>query len=329
MTLKTCNLSFNFAAYFSVKKILTTSLLLLCSEAWSLVDYTPKPSFTPRNSGAQRVVKKKVSPSRRSKTSRTSISRTSQSAPHKRSGIFSTDIFYQNDNIKLGESSGNISRMGVSTHFETPYNIYLDGRYSQAKLSSHLSDNSNYQSGNPEVMLGLNWLEFGNSMEEAHIDFLAGVSFGQKNSAYATERTDKIMGISTAKRFYDFALGLGYQFILTGTPGNSELSIGPISKITASLGWVVSQDIRFLVEANSYSIGSSTDSLRVNRLEEDVKVSVLTPQLILGISPLVDLTLGSHLSTRRLKSNQLLGAKLWNYDGMYGNALYVKMGINL
>lgn len=326
MTFETCKLSLHFSA----KKILSTSLFLLSTQAWSLVDYTEKPSFTPRNSGAQRVkqraTKKKPSPSRRSSTS---LSRRSQSGPRTRSGIFSTDVFYENNDIKLGESAGNVSRMGVSTHFETPYNIYLDANYSQAKLSSSLSNNSNYQTGNPEVMLGLNWLEFGNPMEEAHIDFLAGVSFGQKNSVYATQRTDKIVGISTAKRFYDFALGLGYQLVLTGTPGASELSIGSISKLTASLGWVVSQDIRFLVEANSYSIGSSTDSLRPNRLQEDVKVSVLSPQLILGVSPLVDLTLGAHLSTRRLKSNQLLGAKLWNYSGMYGNALYVKMGINL
>ncbi len=319
--IKTCN--------SLIKKILLSTFALYSTQALSLVDYTEKSSFRPRNSGAQSVQAKSSPAPSSTRRSQTSLS---SSAPRTRSGFFSTGIYYQNDEVKLGETSGNVSRMGINAHFETPYNIYLDARYSQAKLSSDLlsedAQGSSFESGNPEMVVGFNWLEFGSQMDAAHIDFLAGLSFGQ-DSLYATQRTDKIVGISTAKRFYDFALGLGYQLIITGDSDETEMSIGNISKLTASIGWVVSQDIRFLVEANSYSIGRSTDELAVNKLQEKTKVSVISPQLILGISPLVDLTLGAHMATRRLQDDQLLGAKLWNIDGMYGNALYVKMGLNL
>ena len=306
----------------SKKSLFTLILATLSPFSMALVDYTESSSFKPKNSGARRV--KEAPPQRRSTTTVSQESRSSSS----RSGFFKAGLSYQNDEVKLGEASGNASRVGIETHFETPYNIFLDARYSQAKLSNELSEDSDFQTGNPELLLGFNWLEFGNPMEAAHIDFLAGLSFGQNDSDFATQRTDKIVGISTAKRFYNFALGLGYQMILTGDSDETELSIGNISKLTASLGWVVSSDIRFLVEANSYSIGRSTEDTSY-KLDEKVKVSVISPQIILGISPTVDLTLGAHLSSRRLQEEQLLGAKLWNINGLYGNSLYVNMGINL
>lgn len=306
---------------------------MLSSQAFALVDYTESSSFKPKNSGARRIKKQAKAPSTRSTTQ---VSRESSSSG--RSGFFSTEIGYQTDEIKLGEYTGNISRMGIKAHFETPYNIFLDARYEQAKLSGDLtheydSEQSGYQSGNPEVMVGFNWLEFGSPMEAAHIDLLAGLRFGQNNSDFATQRTDKVVGISTAKRFYNFALGLGYQMILTDSVDRDgetrgELAIGNISRLTASLGWVVSSDIRFLVEANSYTIGSSSDDISY-KLDEEVKVSVISPEVVLGISPLVDLSLGAHLSSRRLQNEKVLGAKLWNIDGLYGNSLYVNMGINL
>jgi len=294
-------------------------------QTFALVDYSESQRFTPKNSGAKRV-------ERREPPTQTSVTRSSQSerSGQRRTGYFSTGLSYQNDDIKLGDYSGSVSRIGINGHFETPYNIYLDAKYSQAKLGSELSqslgsEKTGFQVGNPEVMLGFNWLEFGGQMDAAHIDLLAGLHFGQNDSDYATQRTDKMIGIATAKRFYDFALGLGYQMIITGDADETELSIGNITKITASLGWVVSSDIRFLVEANNYSIGRSTD-LVSNKLLEKEKVSVLSPQLILAISPMMDLSLGAHLSSRRLQNESLLGAKLWNLNGLYGNSLYVNMG---
>ncbi len=319
---KTCKSIFKFLSLLSI------SGLAAIQNVSALVDYTESSSFTPKNSGARRAEKATPAPAARV-SSQIEAPRTRSA----RSGFFSAGLFYENDDIEVGDVSGTVSKMGVNTHFETPYNIYLDAKYYQAKLSKGKSDSFNsektsFQSGNPEVMIGFNWLEFGQAMDAAHIDLLAGLSFGQNNSAFATQRTDKIVGVATAKRFYDFALGLGYKMILTGDSDESELAIGNISQLSASLGWVVSQDIRFLVEANSYSIGRSTKETAV-KLDDKVKVSVVSPQLILGISPLVDLTLGAHLSSRRLQQENLLGAKLWNIDGLYGNSLYVKMGFNL
>ncbi len=321
--LKTCNYP------QSLKSLLLLSGLFYSTASLALVDYTETRSFTPKNSGAKRARK---APSTQS-SSTTSLSSRSQSSGRARSGFFSAALNYQNNDVKVGQYSGNVSSVGISTHFETPYNIFLDASYSQGKLSDDLgnistSENTGLQSGNPEVMLGFNWLEFGAAQEAAHIDLLAGARIGQSDSDFATQRTDKMFGVTTAKRFYNFALGLGYQMTITGDSDETELSIGNISKLSASLGWVVSPDIRFMVEANSYSIGRSTENTTY-KLEEKTKVSVISPKLILGISPLVDLSLGAHFSSRRLQNDKLLGAKLWNLDGLYGNSLYVKMGINL
>ena len=291
----------------SKKLSLTLSLLLCSTPAYSLVDYTEKSTFRPKRSGASRVKAPKV------ESTSTTTNRSSRSSGP--SGMVSAALIFQDDNVKLGDVSGKAQSIGIKTHFQTNYNIFLDASYAQAKMDNSLyGGDSSYQKGNPEVTLGFNWLRFGNPMEEATIDLIAGASIGQSNSDFGSSRTDKIFGVTTAKRFYDFAIGIGYTMRVSGQADESELAIGNVSVLSASLGWVVSQDISFLVEGNSYTIGRSTDSV-ANKLDEKEKVSVVSPQLILKMSPMIDLNLGANFATRRLKDETLLGARLWNLPG--------------
>ena len=77
------------------------------------------------------------------------------------------------------------------------------------------------------------------------------------SSELASSRTDKIFGIESVKRFYTFALGLGYRLYMTGTPeDDQEVDIGNIQKLYTLLvdGF---HDISFEVEGAVYNIGNS------------------------------------------------------------------------
>ncbi|MCR9204934.1 MAG: hypothetical protein NXH75_10170, partial [Halobacteriovoraceae bacterium] len=186
-----------------------------------------------------------------------------------------------------------------------------------------------FQAGNPEVILGFNWLQFGKKADLATVDLFGGLSFGQKDSDFATERTDKIVGISTAKRFHTLAVGLGYEYRMTGTGSENEMRIGNISKLSASLGWVVSKDIRFLVEGSTFKIGRGNDEFANFILDEDISFSSVKPQLQLKIGPMIDLTLGAQFRTRRLKQGALTSARLWGLDAAYGNSVFSGLSFSI
>src|SRR5690606_10520676 len=121
--------------------------------------------------------------------------------------------------------------------------------------------------------------------------------------------------------------GLGYKVWLTGTPSNSEeVTIGNVQRLSATLGWMVSPDIQFAVEAATVSIGVG-DGERA--LTQKTSFGTLAPSIHLGITPSVGLELGAVFRTKRLKDENLLGARLWNLPGSYGNKLYAGLGISL
>ena len=142
---------------------------------------------------------------------------------------------------------------------------------------------------------------------------------------------DKVVGIQTSKRFHELALELGYELRLTGTPGREEdLSIGNINKFSATVGWMVSPDIQFAVEGSSYKVSSDSDLARKNRLSQDTTFSSLAPQLGLGITPMIQLIMGGNFRVDRADNqDDLIGAKLWDLEGVYGNSLFVKLNASL
>jgi hypothetical protein len=305
---------------------LTLLLFFTSIQTLALVDYTESDSFVPSRSGAVSVKPVQMNkqnikrPARQEKTGGRSSTR------------LSGEISYASQSVSLNDTEGKVSTLKLKTHFETDYNIFLDASYYQASSSSSslIGENgSSSQKGNPEVVLGFNWLKIGKSADAVTVDILAGFSFGQKNSSFATGRNDKIVGVMTAKRFHHFVLGLGYELRMVGdTQGESELSIGNITTLEANLGWVVSHDIRFLLAAKRYSI-SAGDSTNARYLDQNVSFGTISPKLLLSLSPYIHMSLGANFRSRRIKDSNYLGARLWNLDAPYGNSLDVGLSFML
>lgn len=300
------------------------SLILFSFNSYSLVDYS-EPDYKPANAGASRVAPLDDNPAP-VKTTR-KVQRRGGGKEH--SQMLSMSTYYKSVDAKFNEGSGKASFLGIKGKFHTQYNVFLDFSYWQADTSSELLGNDgSSQRGNPEVIVGLNWLRFGRPAEVALVDFYGGASFGQ-DSAFAHSRTDQIVGVTTAKRFNQLALGLGYELRLTGdAKSEDELQIGNISRLSATLGWMTSGEIRFSLDGHLYSI-STPSSGKENSLQEKVKFASLVPKLGLNLSPIVLLELGTAIRTRRINDADLLGARLWNLHGAYGNSIFANLGVSL
>lgn len=305
--------------------LLVSFVFFISNSTYALVDYTDSEDFTPKNSGAKRVSKPKA---RNNIVKRAAPKRAGQSSD---SEMFQLGTSYSSMTVKTGEAEGKATVINFEAHFQTSFNIYLDANYYQgsSEQSFGLSKDLNTK-GNPEVKLGFNWLELGGGADAATVDFIGGVSVGQQGSLFAHSRTDKIVGVETVKRFYQFALGLSYKLILTGNPDtDDEMSIGNISNLSASIGWVVSPDIRVVVEGGTTSISPSKLNDRENLLEEEISFGYIAPKLQLGITPSVNLDLGAVFRTKRLRDEKLISAKLWDLKGSYGNSIIAGLSFSM
>lgn len=292
-------------------------LFLISRYSFALVDYTESAPIAPA------PVKRIAPPSQTSMAQTSTV--THNSGP---SGMFEVSANYGVLNAHVGDVSGKLNVTEFKAHFETNYNIWLDAAWAMASFDSsgQIAQGSS-QKGNPQILLGVNWLEFGGAGDRATIDFLGGVNLAQKDSDFASSRLDKVVGVETTKRFSTFVFGLGYKVWLTGTPSNSEeITIGNVQRLSASLGWMVSPDIQFAVEAATVSIGVGDGD---RALVQKTSFGTLAPSVHLGITPSVGLELGAVFRTKRLKDENLLGARLWNLPGSYGNKLYAGLGISL
>lgn len=301
--------------------LLFFALFLISRYSFALVDYTEETPQAPKASNNIR----RIAPPSSTVSASASSGVTQNYAP---SGMFEIGAKYGQMDVEMGESAGKLNITRFDAHFETSYNIWLDASYSMASFDSagNIGQGSS-QKGNPHFLLGVNWLEFGGAGDRANIDFVAGANLGQNNSLFATSRTDKIFGVETAKRFNTFVFGLGYRVWLTDTPDNAEeTNIGNVQRLSATLGWMVSPDIQFALEAATVSIAVGEGD---NALTQKTSFGSMAPSLHLGISPMVSLELGAVFRTKRLRDEELLGARLWNLPGSYGNMMYAGLGISL
>ncbi len=309
----------------SAKFITTTlSLMFLSHSVGALVDYS-EPAFQPQNSGARSISAPKP---KTTSTKKISSPNRSKGGPM---GTLNMALSQGFSNVELDGLSAKVNKTKIEGHFQTQYNIYLDFSYWQASSAEkQISESNEYQKGNPDVILGFNWLQFGSVQDAANIDLYGGAVFGQKGSELGTERTTKVFGLKTAKRFNQFALGLGYEMGFTDTPdGDDEMAIGNIATLAASVGWSVSPDIRFIIEANNYKISASDAAGRSNVLTRDLSFSSITPKAHLNLSPWVMLELGATFRTRRLRDPDLVKARLWDMEGAYGNSMFASLGISI
>jgi hypothetical protein len=238
--------------------------------------------------------------------------------------IWKSDISMAANYESAEYQSKQIGLINLNTHLQTPFNVYMDLTYwhAQSKTTSG--------SGNSKVLLGFNWLRFGSASDEARFDFYGGARFSGK-SELASSRTDKIFGVETTKRFGTFGLGLGYDYTMVGRPAKqSDMSIGNIHRISVSGGWMVSNDIQFELEMESFKVSESSSGHGANDLSKSISFSTLSPKLNLTIVPSVTLELGARFRTNKAKSDQdLSSAKLIDLHGAYSNSLFTGISFNI
>jgi len=284
-------------------KITLSLFILLTTKAFALVDYT-------ESSSEPKTLPKTNYSTQRLNNDTRSLAWKSE---------FSLSANYESSQIE----SNKYGFVNLNTHFQTPFNMYLDLSYWSA------SSKEGNQKGNPKIIMGLNWFKFGSSSDEAKIDFIAGAKLSG-NSKLASSRTDKIFGIETTKRFGTFGVGLGYDITLTGASKNDlEMDIGNIHRIVVSGGWMVSNDIQFEMEAENFRIleGSTDKSIS---LSKEVTFSTLTPKLNLSLAPAVNLELGARFRMNKPATSQDLKlAKLYDVHGAYTNSMFAGLGISL
>jgi len=300
--------------------------LLMCSlvlpSAYGLVDYTDTddaPSGSPKVTSKKRV--SKARPSRNRRSSKGKFSKAME---------FSTK--YQSHSIKTnhGRTSGKADQMTLGAHFEAFRNVYLDLSYWQASSDDRqLVESDSFQKGNPEATIGLNWLQ----LDGVKMDLFAGGMMKTSNSDFGASRNDTIVGLKTSKQFENFLFYIIGEFRITGEPHDtSELQIGNITRLGAALGWVVSNDIRFALEAMTFSVRASNEESGKDQLASDISFSTLSPKLYLGVSPNVDIEMGANIRTKKSSSREnqdLLRAKLLDFSGSYGNSIFAGLNFSV
>ena len=291
--------------------------------AHGLVDYSETETVAPapKAKSRPRAVSKVAAPT----------SASSSGPSYSPSGMFDLGMAYKSIDVKSDETTGKVNVMEVKGHLATNFNIFLDFKYWQASTDiESLTDNSSSQEGNPEVLLGFNWLQFGGGEDGTSVDLLFGGRFSS-SSDLASSRTDKIFGIESVKRFYTFALGLGYRLYMTGTPEDeAEVDIGNIQKLYATFGWKVSHDISFEIEGAVYNIGNSNSQTRATVLKTKESFGTVSPKINLQLGSMVGLGIGATFRTDKVSDTEsLIGARLWDMSGVYGSSIHAGLDISI
>ena len=301
-----------------MKKIVLSGILALSTQAYALVDYS-----SPVQADAPKA-KPNSAPSKMASAGPSSISMEK---------FFSLNTGIEKLKVNYGGQTNKVSLYSLGGHFQTPYNIYMDASFWGASAAdSKITDKNKTQMGNPTMKLGFNWLTLGNASELATFDFTAGMMFaGPKSSDFSSSRTDAMVGVELTKRFSDFALLLGYEYRFAGkTKISEETPVGNIQKIMASLGWKISNDIRFALEGTMYRVGQNKLNTPNAGLSENISFASLSPKLSLGLASSVDLELGALYRTRSVSlKDDIVDARLWDLKGLYGNSIFANLVLSL
>ncbi len=306
----------------ALKQLPITISLLFTSYSYSLVDYTDYDASSVRTS--------RKSVKRSAKNNSISKRRTARrSTSGKKYLDFSTS--FSNSKFDTISRSGKFDRLDFKASMATDYDLYLDVEYPMFSGRVYNDqDETSYQAGNPLVLMGLNWLQFGGRGEALNLDLEVGFRLSGSGE-FASGRTDKIIGVSTSKRLGNVGLSFGYHYIFTGTSDKElESDIGNIAKVAFEAGWVVSSDIAFMIKAQNISLSKSDDLGRAIRLNETIKYSTITPKLQLQLASSVKMFMQAVFRMRRPKQEFLSGnLGLWHLDGLYGNSLSAGLGFDI
>ena len=311
----------------------------LTGQAQALVDYSVPENIRPQSSGARVVSPRPKRPQAPPPQVKIRPRIVSNKTVSKTSGIqkrFNLGASFETVGVDLQDLRGpEVRFMRFAAQGQIAGQFFFEGRYWQAQSSSPvLAPRGGWQAGNPLLLVGFHWLQLGPLQGQVNLDLYGGFRWKSKKSYLASGRTDRILGLSTAKRFSKMALGLGYEMHLTGTSVQpDEMQIGNLSRASASLGLQLGPGSRLLINAFHYSInpetGLSAPSLALKR---KVKFSVLSPKLqlnIFSLHPSLKMELGASFRSGRLRDKNLIAARLWNFQGSYGNSLYGGLSLSL
>lgn len=309
-----------------MNKFFPITIAFFCSaQAFALVDYSE-----PVNTAPQEVTR--PAPKQIQKPSRTSSSPSKSSTSRSGSNYgLEFKLGYESVAPQTESNKASAALYRGSMHIQTPYSLYFDAStFYGSSDDIQLSETSSEQKGNSEFLVGLNWLQFGSGAELGSVDLILGYRMGQRNSDFASSRSDYILGIESKKRIYDFALGLGYQYTIVGGPKDSEqISLGNIHHVYGELGYQATNDIIFSFAAGYYSIAAVGE--RESRyLSEKFTSSYFSPKLNLILAPYIGLELGAIFAGKRGNGAEgMVKDGLYHLKGVYGDSLMATLVVSL
>ncbi len=310
---------------------LSFSLFLINISAWALVDY-----------GEDDTVRiKQYAPQK--KAANKSYGAIANSSPASTGGWtfdFNFSASYESLALEIPEegAEGKLSLIREQLNIRTNKGAWLELGFFHSAYDN-LSYNgveqeeisSSYQNGNPRVLLGINWLSLSDLQGSMSLDTYLGASFAASGAPYGGHsRDDKILGMAVAKRINMMLFKLGGEYIITGNAKEAEeVQIGDLTRLTAGLGYIVSNDIRLSLEWTQTEVSAADKLLRMPRLEENYKFSVLTPRMLLNFTPNLALDLGASFQTRVVggKKSDLAKAGLLEYQGALGNTMFAGLNV--
>ena len=288
-----------FKGWRRMKNVLLSILLFLFSfQVFAIVDYSDPAPETIKN--------QKIAPKSFTKVENNGLSKSD----------FSFNSGYEFSQV----NSEKVNALNFDLHLQTPYNVFFDGSYWQADYQAKS------QAGNPKLILGFNWLKIGNPSDEARLNLMGGMKLASQ-SDLGTSRTDKIFAVETTKRFMNFGVGLGYEISVVGEPTNKlETSIGNIQRISVSVGWMVSNDIQFELEAENFNISEASDTTRTSYLKSPLHFSTFSPKINLGLASFVNFVLGAHFQMQKAPETT---AKIFDLHGADSSSVFMGLSFNL
>lgn len=303
-------------------------------DAMSLVDYTEDSNVPQASGNSSPRVKRRAAPLKNSTRSSSSAASSSGSGGNGKSWLGMLDFQSQviSEDYELGEETAKVTKYNFNLHAKLSQSIKIDTKYQMVSSKSEtLAATSQSQKGNPEAVLGLNWISFGERGNRTNVDVLLGHRWGVTGSEFASSRNDFIVGMQTFKSLGPFAIGLGYTVDLTGNPKSaSESYIGNIQTLKASIGWMVSSEIRMAVHASRINLNRSGNEENYNVLTNDLEFTIINPELSLTLGPMVDLTFGGHFRSQRQEF--VAGyedIRVPQYNALWGNSIYTGLDFSL
>jgi hypothetical protein len=238
---------------------------------------------------------------------------------------------YSSDDVKTAEGTdATMARLNLNLRVDTPWDIYFDVSYWQANTDDlSITESTSSQAGNAKALIGFNWLRFGQVSNEARVDIIGGVN-AKGSSDIAHTSNDIVAAIETSKRFLPFALSIGYEMRLRGTPKDDlQMSTGNISRLKAGLGWMAAHNIHFGVEASTYTINQSKKDHAL-KLDEKLSFSTISPVMRLGLGTNFVFEMGAAFRTKKAKETaDQLSLRFYDLPGFYGTSLFAGLAVTI